>query len=147
MFKFVISKSSKEDYQITYVTAACVMFVLLYFLMQYFIGTNSYYEDQLIKSKKIIEEKNKDIIQNLKKHGVHFELNEEEKKAGSEKLKGLNFVVSGAFSTPKRRKELEEMIAQRPYVKYHGNVDQQRLAIEFKEFSFITNSSLSCKMS
>lgn len=60
-----IPKISKEDINVTYITAAIVMFVLLYFLMQYFVGTNLYFEKQLFESKRVIEEKNKDIVSSI----------------------------------------------------------------------------------
>jgi DNA ligase (NAD+) len=58
-------------------------------------------------------EKNKEIINRLKQSGLHFELSEEQQQAGSEKLKGLTFVISGVFNKHSRD-QLKEMI------EFHG---------------------------
>ncbi len=55
------------------------------------------------------DERNKTIIQRLKKAGLQFELSEEQQQAGSDKLKGLSFVISGVFNKHSRD-QLKEMI-------------------------------------
>jgi DNA ligase (NAD+) len=57
--------------------------------------------------------KNKEIIQRLKDAGLKFELSEEQQLAGSDKLKGLTFVISGVFNKHSRD-QLKEMI------EFHG---------------------------
>jgi len=59
------------------------------------------------------DEKNRNIIERLKAAGLIFELSEEQKHAGSEKLKGLSFVISGVFNAHSRD-QLKEMI------EFHG---------------------------
>lgn len=55
------------------------------------------------------DENNKQIILKLKSAGLHFELSEAQQQAGSEKLKGLTFVISGVFNKYSRD-QLKEMI-------------------------------------
>jgi DNA ligase (NAD+) len=57
--------------------------------------------------------KNKEIIHRLKDAGLKFELSEEQQLAGSDKLKGLTFVISGVFNKHSRD-QLKEMI------EFHG---------------------------
>ncbi|MBA2612122.1 MAG: NAD-dependent DNA ligase LigA [Bacteroidetes bacterium] len=52
---------------------------------------------------------NRNIIERLKKAGLQFELSAEQQEAGSEKLKGLTFVISGVFNKHSRD-QLKEMI-------------------------------------
>ncbi|MCC6371153.1 MAG: NAD-dependent DNA ligase LigA [Bacteroidia bacterium] len=59
------------------------------------------------------DEKNKEIISRLRIAGLQFELSEEQQLAGSEKLKGLTFVISGVFNNHSRD-QLKEMI------EFHG---------------------------
>lgn len=59
------------------------------------------------------DEKNKEIITRLKNAGLKFELSEEQQMAGSDKLKGLTFVISGVFNRHSRD-QLKEMI------EFHG---------------------------
>ncbi len=54
-------------------------------------------------------EENKNIILRLKKAGLKFELSEEQQQAGSDKLNGLTFVISGVFNKHSRD-QLKEMI-------------------------------------
>lgn len=59
------------------------------------------------------KEENKKIIGRLKAAGLQFELSEAQKQAGSEKLKGFTFVISGVFNKHSRD-QLKEMI------EFHG---------------------------
>jgi len=59
------------------------------------------------------DEKNRNIIERLKKAGLQFELSQEQQQAGSEKLKGLSFVISGVFNSHSRD-QLKDMI------EFHG---------------------------
>lgn len=59
------------------------------------------------------DEKNREIITRLKNAGLKFELSEEQQLAGSDKLKGLTFVISGVFNRHSRD-QLKEMI------EFHG---------------------------
>lgn len=59
------------------------------------------------------DEKNREIITRLKNAGLKFELSEELQLAGSDKLKGLTFVISGVFNKHSRD-QLKEMI------EFHG---------------------------
>ncbi len=59
------------------------------------------------------KEENKHIIVRLKTAGLQFELSEAQKQAGSEKLKGLTFVISGVFNKHSRD-QLKDMI------EFHG---------------------------
>lgn len=59
------------------------------------------------------DEKNKETIGRLKNAGLKFELSEEQQLAGSDKLKGLTFVISGVFNKHSRD-QLKEMI------EFHG---------------------------
>jgi len=52
---------------------------------------------------------NKNIIERLKKAGLQFELSAEQQQAGSDKLNGLTFVISGVFNKYSRD-QLKEMI-------------------------------------
>lgn len=54
-------------------------------------------------------EKNKAIIKKLKLAGLQFELSEEQQQGGSDKLKGLTFVISGVFAKHSRD-QYKEMI-------------------------------------
>lgn len=54
-------------------------------------------------------EQNKTIISRLKNAGLKFELSEEQQQAGSDKLNGLTFVISGVFNKHSRD-QLKEMI-------------------------------------
>jgi DNA ligase (NAD+) len=56
---------------------------------------------------------NRSIVERLKSVGLKFELSEEQQLAGSEKLKGLTFVISGVFNAHSRD-QLKEMI------EFHG---------------------------
>lgn len=56
---------------------------------------------------------NKRIVERLKKAGLQFELSAEQQQAGSEKLKGLTFVISGVFNSHSRD-QLKDMI------EFHG---------------------------
>ncbi len=47
-------------------------------------------------------EKNRNIISRLKKAGLQFELTEEQRQGGSNKLEGLTFVISGVFNRHSR---------------------------------------------
>jgi DNA ligase (NAD+) len=53
--------------------------------------------------------KNQSIISRLKEKGLQFELSEEQISGGTEKLKGLSFVISGVFAKHSRD-ELKELI-------------------------------------
>jgi DNA ligase (NAD+) len=55
------------------------------------------------------DEKNKNIIERLKNAGLQFELSEEQQQAGSDKLNGLTFVISGVFNKHSRD-QLKELI-------------------------------------
>jgi len=55
------------------------------------------------------DEQNKNIISRLKQAGLKFELSEEQQQAGSDKLNGLTFVISGVFNKHSRD-QLKEMI-------------------------------------
>ncbi|MBL7931876.1 MAG: NAD-dependent DNA ligase LigA [Bacteroidia bacterium] len=55
------------------------------------------------------KQENREIIARLKSAGLKFELSEEQQQAGSEKLKGLTFVISGVFNKHSRD-QLKEMI-------------------------------------
>jgi DNA ligase (NAD+) len=57
------------------------------------------------------DEKNTEIINRLKKHGLQFELSEEQVGSVSEKLKDKTFVVSGVF-TKFSRDEIKKLIEQ-----------------------------------
>lgn len=48
-----------------YITATLMMFVLLYFLMQYFIQANRSFELEITTSKQLIESKNRDILDSI----------------------------------------------------------------------------------
>jgi DNA ligase (NAD+) len=52
---------------------------------------------------------NRDIIGRLRAAGLQMELSEDQQRAGSEKLKGLTFVISGVFNRHSRD-QLKEMI-------------------------------------
>ncbi len=52
---------------------------------------------------------NRNIIERLKKAGLQFELSAEQQEAGSDKLKGLTFVISGVFNNHSRD-QLKDMI-------------------------------------
>jgi DNA ligase (NAD+) len=54
-------------------------------------------------------EYNRQIVERLKEKGLQFELSEEQLEGGSEKLKGLTFVISGVFEKHSRD-ELKELI-------------------------------------
>ena len=70
------------------------------------------------------------IINDLRNYGLQFQLNEDEteNKIVSEKLKGMNFLVSGTFSSPERRKEIEQLIEK------HGGIRSSSVS---KSLSFI----------
>ena len=55
------------------------------------------------------DEKNKKIIHRLQKAGLQFELSEEQQQAGSDKLNGLTFVISGVFNKHSRD-QLKDLI-------------------------------------
>jgi DNA ligase (NAD+) len=73
---------------------------------------------------------NLQIINDLRNYGLQFQLNEDEteNKIVSEKLKGMNFLVSGTFSSPERRKEIEQLIEK------HGGIRSSSVS---KSLSFI----------
>ncbi|HOT14282.1 MAG TPA: NAD-dependent DNA ligase LigA [Bacteroidales bacterium] len=50
------------------------------------------------------------IVERLREAGVQMQIKEDTNKVVSEKLKGKSIVVSGSFSSPQRRKELEQMV-------------------------------------
>jgi DNA ligase (NAD+) len=54
-------------------------------------------------------ESNRNIIERLKNAGLQFELSAEQQEAGSDKLNGLTFVISGVFNKHSRD-QLKEMI-------------------------------------
>ena len=54
-------------------------------------------------------EKNKKILERLKQSGLQFELSEQQLQAGSDKLGGLTFVISGVFNSHSRD-QLKELI-------------------------------------
>lgn len=56
------------------------------------------------------DENNIDTINQLKDFGLQFSCESNADKMLSSKLEGMTFVVSGTFSSPQRRKEIEEMI-------------------------------------
>jgi DNA ligase (NAD+) len=56
------------------------------------------------------EPKNISIIEQLKKKGIQMEISSKDLVLKSQKLTGRIFVVSGSFSTPQRRKEIEKLI-------------------------------------
>lgn len=58
-------------------------------------------------------EENRRMIGRLKQAGLTFELSKEQQQAGSEKLKGLTFVISGVFNAHSRD-QLKDMI------EFHG---------------------------
>jgi DNA ligase (NAD+) len=70
------------------------------------------------------------IINDLRNFGLQFQISEEEieNKIISEKLKGMTFLVSGTFSSPERRKEIEQMIEK------HGGIRSSSVS---KNLSFI----------
>lgn len=55
------------------------------------------------------DDENRTIIERLRQKGLQFSLSEEQMEGGSEKLKGLTFVISGTF-TKHSRDELKELI-------------------------------------
>jgi DNA ligase (NAD+) len=55
------------------------------------------------------DDNNRKIITRLKAAGLQFSLSEEQQQAGTDKLKGLTFVISGVF-TKHSRDQLKEMI-------------------------------------
>lgn len=59
------------------------------------------------------DEKNRRIIERLRKAGLQFELSAEQQQAGSEKLKGSTFVISGVFNKHSRD-QLKDLI------EFHG---------------------------
>ena len=56
------------------------------------------------------EPNNISIIERLKAKGIQFAMTEDTFIPKSDTLKGKSFVVSGSFSSPKRRKEIEQLI-------------------------------------
>jgi DNA ligase (NAD+) len=50
------------------------------------------------------------IVERLRNAGVQMQIKEDANKITSEKLKGKSIVVSGSFSSPQRRKELEQLV-------------------------------------
>jgi DNA ligase (NAD+) len=56
------------------------------------------------------EPKNINIINRLKEKGIQFTMKEDLSKIKTQKLIGKSFVVSGSFSTPQRRKEIEQLV-------------------------------------
>ncbi len=56
------------------------------------------------------KEKNNALIERLRGYGVQMELGAEDASAVSDKLAGLNIIVTGSFATPQRRSELEQMV-------------------------------------
>lgn len=56
------------------------------------------------------KEKNNALIERLRSYGVQMTMNEEESAAMSDKLSGLNIIVTGSFATPQRRSELEQLV-------------------------------------
>ena len=59
-------------------------------------------------------EENIEMLSRLEKAGLQFQTDETEVSAAptSEKLAGLNIIVTGSFATPQRRAELEQMVEQ-----------------------------------
>lgn len=55
------------------------------------------------------DEKNRELIERLKRAGLQFQLSEEQQLAGSEKLKDLTFVISGVFNNHSRD-QLKDLI-------------------------------------
>ncbi len=55
-------------------------------------------------------QKNINIIKRLKEKGIQFSIDENLLTTQSQKLIGKTFVVSGSFSSPQRRKEIEKLI-------------------------------------
>jgi DNA ligase (NAD+) len=55
------------------------------------------------------DERHQKVIERLKKTGLQLALSEEQQQAGTEKLKGLTFVISGVFSKYSRD-QLKDMI-------------------------------------
>ncbi len=53
---------------------------------------------------------NLQLINDLQYFGLQFQLAGTTGEQFSKKLKGMNFVVSGSFSTPERRKEIEQLV-------------------------------------
>ncbi len=58
------------------------------------------------------DEKNLQMILRLKNYGLNFELKEENLDSKSDKLAGLNIIVTGSFASPSRRSELENLVKQ-----------------------------------
>jgi DNA ligase (NAD+) len=58
------------------------------------------------------EPKNVNLINRLKANGLQFEMKETDSVIKSNKLSGKSIVVSGVFSTPQRRKEIEQLVEQ-----------------------------------
>jgi len=56
------------------------------------------------------EPNNINIIDRLKAKGIQFAMTEDAFTPKSDTLKGKSFVISGSFSSPKRRKEIEQLI-------------------------------------
>ena len=73
---------------------------------------------------------NLQVISDLRGFGLQFELSvqDEINELFSEKLNGMSFLVSGTFSTPERRKEIELLIEK------HGGI---RISAVSKKLSFI----------
>jgi DNA ligase (NAD+) len=76
------------------------------------------------------DESNLQIIDDLRAMGLQFELFDEHLNNSivSERLKEMTFLVSGTFSTPERRKEIEQLIEK------HGGA---RISSVTKKLSFI----------
>ncbi|MCL2131546.1 MAG: NAD-dependent DNA ligase LigA [Lentimicrobiaceae bacterium] len=74
------------------------------------------------------DEDNVQIINDLRHYGLQFQVQEDNNKTVSEKLKGMNFLVSGTFSSPERRKEIEQLIEK------HGGLRSSSVS---KNLSFI----------
>jgi DNA ligase (NAD+) len=53
-----------------------------------------------------------DIVERLKSNGLQFSVKEISLKRASDALEGKSVVISGTFSSPQRRKELEQMVEQ-----------------------------------
>jgi DNA ligase (NAD+) len=53
---------------------------------------------------------NLELINNLQSFGLQFQTTGTTEKQLSKKLEEMNFVVSGSFSTPERRKEIEQLV-------------------------------------
>jgi DNA ligase (NAD+) len=58
------------------------------------------------------DDNNRLLVGRLKQNGLQFETKENENQTISSKLSGKSIVVSGTFSTPQRRKELEHIVIQ-----------------------------------